>query len=50
MPSSPLKLIDNYLCNRKQRRKINSLYCEQLEIVFEFHKAPSLSPYHLTNF
>ena len=39
-----LKLVHNYLSNRKQRTKINSSYSSLLEIIFGVHKGSILGP------
>ena len=39
-----LKLVHNYLSNRKQRTKINSTHCSLLEIIFGVPQGSILGP------
>ena len=42
--TNALKLIHNYLSNRKQNVKVNSTYSIWKDIFMAFHKVPSLGP------
>ena len=42
-PTSSLKIIQNYLCNRFQRTKINGLFCKRTKILVGVRRFSFLS-------